>query len=108
MTPDKIDHHDPRHKCDHSGIPKDSPFATMGVYGETHGERIRYLQDLKDAQLLCPKHNLNLDAAIEHHKQFPANDEYPDTLVHFQNGKVVEKIDLDGRYPLWIEGRAFV
>ncbi|KAK2738144.1 hypothetical protein FQN55_000764 [Onygenales sp. PD_40] len=98
MPSDEIDHYDPGHKCDRRGIPKDSPFTTMGVYGETHGERVRYLQDLKDAQLLCPKHYPNLDAAIEHHKQFPANEEYPDMLVHFQNGKVVEKKDLDARW----------
>ncbi|KAK2783977.1 hypothetical protein FQN52_009356 [Onygenales sp. PD_12] len=97
MMTSEIDHHDPTHKCDRPGIPEDSPFTTMGVYGETHGERVRYLQDLKGAQLLCPKHYPNLDAAIEHHKQFPANDEYPDMLVHFQNGKVVEKKDLDAR-----------
>ncbi|KAK2775745.1 hypothetical protein FQN53_002993 [Emmonsiellopsis sp. PD_33] len=103
MPSDEIDHYDPGHKCDRRGIPKDSPFTTMGVYGETHGERVRYLQDLKDAQLLCPKHYPNLDAAIEHHKQFPANEEYPDMLVHFQNGKVVEKKDLDARCPLWLE-----
>ncbi|KAK2798440.1 hypothetical protein FQN51_007703 [Onygenales sp. PD_10] len=105
MPSDEIDHYDPGHKCDRRGIPEDSPFTTMGVYGETHGERVRYLQDLKDAQLLCPKHYPNLDAAIEHHKQFPANEEYPDMLVHFQHGKVVEKKDLDARYPLWLEGR---
>ncbi|EER37268.1 predicted protein [Histoplasma capsulatum H143] len=35
----------------------------------------------------------NLDAAIAYHRQFPANDRYPDTVVLFQNGRILKGVE---------------
>ncbi|PGH29191.1 hypothetical protein GX50_08054 [[Emmonsia] crescens] len=105
--PMEIDHTVIGHKCDRHGFAEDSPFLTLEEWGVTHGDRIRYLQKLKDAEILCPNEYPNLDAAIAYHRQFPANDRYPDTVVTFENGRILKPGEqLTPFVPIWVEPAA--
>ncbi|PGG96779.1 hypothetical protein AJ80_09783 [Polytolypa hystricis UAMH7299] len=95
---------DRRHGCDR--LPLDSPLTTLQGYGFTRGERIRWLQDVKEAKLLCPVQDDNIDAAIAYHRQFDPNTNYPDTLAWFQYGRLVSNgwEGVNPEFAKWTEG----
>ncbi|OJD25401.1 hypothetical protein ACJ73_03226 [Blastomyces percursus] len=97
----EIDHTVIGYKC--PGFADDSPSLTLGEWGLTHGDRIRHLQKLKDAEILCPNNYPNLDAAIAYHQQFPANDRFHDTVVLFENGRIL-KSDKDATPTVFANG----
>ncbi|KAK2788971.1 hypothetical protein FQN52_000125 [Onygenales sp. PD_12] len=71
------------HKCDRPGsnYACDDPLMLMGESPTTHGKRIRYLQQIKEAQIMCSMQDENLDAAIAFHRAYPADDQCDDTVV---------------------------
>ncbi|PGH11848.1 hypothetical protein AJ79_04645 [Helicocarpus griseus UAMH5409] len=105
-----INHEDPTHECDRPGRAQDSPAQTsnlMNAYGTTHGDRIDYLQRLRDEKVFCPIQDQNLDATIEYHRQFPAGEEeIRGELIWLQDGRAYYSLEegVDIKRPLWTEG----
>ncbi|KAK2812063.1 hypothetical protein FQN50_001773 [Emmonsiellopsis sp. PD_5] len=92
------------HNCDRPGFNYACDGPLMGEWPTTHGKRIRHLQQIKEAQIMCPMQDENLDAAIAYHQQYSAEDQCEDTVVWLQHGDQVANFKaLDFRCLKWVE-----